>query len=92
MSFNPSSFPPSVADRIPRSVGGSVDSSGGTPERVKTSSVSSPLSGDETDPGGGIDGVEESDTDIGSDDEEPEVLEGVEEEVRKTFHRLVVNF
>ncbi|KAG8201638.1 hypothetical protein JTE90_012706 [Oedothorax gibbosus] len=69
---------PRAPDRVPRPVGGSVDSSGGgTPERVKTSSVSSPMSGDETDPGGGL---EESDTDIGSDDDEPEVLEGVEEE------------
>ncbi|XP_054718756.1 LOW QUALITY PROTEIN: 1-phosphatidylinositol 4,5-bisphosphate phosphodiesterase classes I and II-like [Uloborus diversus] len=59
-----------------------------TPERTKTSSVSSPLSGDENDPGGGaddkIDAVDESDTDLGSDEEEPEPLEDTEEAAKES--------
>ncbi|XP_035216408.1 1-phosphatidylinositol 4,5-bisphosphate phosphodiesterase classes I and II-like [Stegodyphus dumicola] len=58
-----------------------------TPERTKSSSVSSPISGDENDPGGGtddkIEGAEESDTDIGSDEEEPEV-EDTEETAKES--------
>ncbi|XP_015930069.1 1-phosphatidylinositol 4,5-bisphosphate phosphodiesterase classes I and II isoform X2 [Parasteatoda tepidariorum] len=74
---------PRAPDRTPKSSVGRDDQPL-TPERVKSSSVSSPISGDENDPGGGtedkIDGAEESDTDIGSDEEEPEVIEGAEED------------
>ncbi|XP_055938969.1 1-phosphatidylinositol 4,5-bisphosphate phosphodiesterase classes I and II-like isoform X2 [Argiope bruennichi] len=52
-----------------------------TPERTKSSSVSSP--GDENDPGGG-EGAEESDTDIGSDDEEPEGVDEAEEAAKES--------
>ncbi|KFM77275.1 1-phosphatidylinositol-4,5-bisphosphate phosphodiesterase classes I and II, partial [Stegodyphus mimosarum] len=78
---------PRAPDRAQKS--SSRDDSGQpmTPERTKSSSVSSPISGDENDPGGGtedkIEGGEESDTDIGSDEEEPEV-EDTEETAKES--------
>lgn len=65
-------------DRAPKSSSSSREETGQpqTPERAKSSSVSSPV--DENDPGGGTDIPEESDTDIGSDEEEPEALDDAE--------------
>ncbi|GIY67231.1 1-phosphatidylinositol 4,5-bisphosphate phosphodiesterase classes I and II [Caerostris darwini] len=71
-------------NRVPKSSVGREEPL--TPERIKSSSVSSP--GDENEPSGAsedkIEGAEESDTDIGSDEDEPEVLEGAEEAAKES--------
>ncbi|GFS91460.1 1-phosphatidylinositol 4,5-bisphosphate phosphodiesterase classes I and II [Trichonephila clavipes] len=71
-------------NRVPKSSVGREEPL--TPERTKSSSVSSP--GDENDPGGGtedkIEGAEESDTDIGSDEDEPEAIDGAEEAAKES--------
>ncbi|GFT85488.1 1-phosphatidylinositol 4,5-bisphosphate phosphodiesterase classes I and II [Nephila pilipes] len=77
-------FPRVAQNRVPKSSVGREEPL--TPERTKSSSVSSP--GDENDPGGGtedkIEGAEESDTDIGSDEDEPEAIDGAEEAAKES--------